>query len=153
MSDLTPAQIRSATSVVRDFLELLEAEDLDAALGLLDDDVVYTNVSLPTVRGRASVARLFGVLLGPIGFRVFFHAVGTDESDSGVVITERTDALVFGPVTVQFWVYGRFEVRNGHITLWRDSFDWRDYAVGTMRGVVGAVLPFVRRAWPGDAAR
>jgi limonene-1,2-epoxide hydrolase len=51
---------------------------------------------------------------------------------------------------VQFWVYGRFEIREGRITLWRDSFDWGDMLVGLVRGVIGAVVPPVRRTWPCD---
>lgn len=137
-------------AVARQFLELLQAEELDRALSLLDDAVEYCNVSLPTIRGRSSVERLFRPLLGRVGFRVHFHSVATDGTDAGVVLTERTDALVFGPVVAQFWVYGRFEVCDGRITLWRDSFDWRDLIVGALRGVVGLVLPPLRRTWPTD---
>ncbi len=135
-------------ALARDFLEWLQAEELDRALALLDENVVYTNVSLPTVRGRSAVGRLFRPMLGRAGFRVHFHAIGADETEPAVVLTERTDALVFGPVVIQFWVYGRFEIRDGLITLWRDSFDWRDVIAGMVRGVVGVVLPQVRRSWP-----
>lgn len=135
----------SAEAVVREFLEALARDDLDAALALLDDDVVYTNVSLPTVRGRQRVDRLFRPIIGRAGFRVHFHAVMEED---GVVLTERTDALILGRVHWQFWVYGRFEVRDGQITLWRDSFDWMDTNVGLLRGLVGAVVPGVARRWP-----
>ena len=148
MTETSLTHADSASAVARDFLEMLEAENLDRALSLLDEGVVYSNVSLPTVRGRNAVERLFRPILGRVGFRVYFHAIGTDEADPGVVLTERTDALVFGPVSVQFWVYGRFEVRDGRITLWRDSFDWRDMLIGMVRGVVGAGLPLVGRTWP-----
>lgn len=148
MNAPAPTQPESASSVALTFLELLQAEDLDGALSLLDERVVYSNVSLPTVHGRDGVRRLFRPLLGRVRFRVHIHAVGTDEADPGVVLTERTDALVFGPVIVQFWVYGRFEVRDGRITLWRDRFDWRDVLVGTLCGIVGVALPFARRSWP-----
>ncbi|NOX30257.1 MAG: limonene-1,2-epoxide hydrolase [Actinobacteria bacterium] len=141
-------QATSSTVTVRGLLESLQAGDLDQALSLLDEQVVYSNVSLPTVHGRNGVERLFRPTLGRMGFRVFFHAIGTDEADSGVVLTERTDALVFGPVSIQFWVYGRFEIRDGFITLWRDSFDWSDMLMGLFRGVAGVALPFVRRSWP-----
>lgn len=141
----------SAGPIARRFLELLQAEDLDRALSLLDERVVYQNVSLPTVRGRTAVGRLFRPLLGRAGFRVHFHALATDDADPGVVLTERTDALVLGPVRVQFWVYGRFEVRDGRITLWRDSFDWRDLSLGVVRGVIGVPLPSLQRAWPTPA--
>lgn len=138
----------TATTVARSFLEQLEAGDLDRALDLLADDVVYTNVSLPTIHGRGDVERAFRATLGRMSFRVHFHALGCDENDRSVVLTERTDALVFGPVSVQFWVYGRFEVRDGRITVWRDSFDWGDVLMGLARGLVGAAIPAVRRRWP-----
>lgn len=132
--------------IVREFLDALAREDLDAALALLDDDVAYTNVSLPTIHGRRAVDRLFRPLLGRAGFKVHFHSV---MSEGGTVLTERTDALLLGPVHWQFWVYGRFEVRNGRITVWRDSFDWLDMNVGLVRGLLGAVVPGLRRRWPG----
>lgn len=133
-------------ATVRSFLEALEAEDLDAALDLVDEDLVYTNVSLPTLRGREALARAFRPLLGRAGFRVHFHNVA---SDGPVVLTERTDALILGPVHWQFWVYGRFEVVDGRITVWRDSFDWRDVIVGLVRGGAAVAFPAVGRRWPG----
>lgn len=141
----------SPTGVARAFLESLQDANLDQALSYLDEDVTYINVSLPAVRGRDAVERAFRPTIGRMGFRVHFHAVGVDEVDPGVVLTERTDALVFGPVSVQFWVYGRFEVRDGLITVWRDSFDWFDLSKGLVRGVVGIVLPLARRSWPTGA--
>lgn len=140
----TPAE------VVRAFLKALEDADLDLALSYIDADVVYTNVSLPSLHGRAAVEKAFRAAIGPMGFRVFFHAVGADENDTGVVLTERTDALEFGPVSIRFWVYGRFEVREGRITVWRDSFDWGNITNGLIRGLIGVAFPFVQRPWPTD---
>jgi limonene-1,2-epoxide hydrolase len=141
-----PVVGQAGETIVRDFLEAMAREDLDAALALLDDDVAYTNVSLPTIHGRRAVGRVFQPLLGRAGFKVHFHSV---MSEGGTVLTERTDALLLGPVHWQFWVYGRFEVRNGKITVWRDSFDWLDMNVGLVRGLLGVVVPGLRRRWPG----
>lgn len=149
---MTDTSLPQPTAVARQFLELLEAGDLDSAMSLLDDDIAYTNVPLPALRGRNAVERAFRPTLGRMGFRVYFHAIATDESDAGVVLTERTDGLTFGPVVVQFWVYGRFEIRDGRITVWRDSFDWGNLVNGLIRGVVGVVLPPIRRTWPSDRA-
>ncbi len=153
MTDLDSSEADSPTAIVRAFLESLEGADLDGALAFLDDDVAYINVPLPAVRGRAAVERAFRPTIGRVGFRVHCHAIGADDTDAGIVLTDRTDALIFGPVSVQFWVYGRFEVRDGRITLWRDSFDWGDVVNGLIRGVVGVALPFVRRKWPTDIGR
>jgi limonene-1,2-epoxide hydrolase len=134
--------------IVRSFLLALEAGELDVALALLADDVVYTNVSLPTIRGRARIDRLFrrGLERARVGFRVHFHAIATN---GHTVLTERTDALIFGPVEQRLWVYGRFEVIEGKIVLWRDSFDWFDLLIGLVRGIAGALVPALNRPWPG----
>ena len=135
--------------VVRSFLLAFQDGRLDDALALVDDDIVYTNVSLPTIRGRARLER--GLRLwerAGAGFRVHFPAIAREGS---VVLTDRSDALIFGPVEQRFWVYGRFEVRDGKITVWRDSFDWMDITVSLIRGIAGAIVPALNRRWPGDA--
>lgn len=129
--------------VVQAFLGHLERLDLDAALTLLADDVVYQNVPLPPDRGRAAVARTLGVMLRyGSGFRVEHHNIA---SDGAVVLTERTDVLSVGPVDAAFWVCGTFEVHDGLITLWRDRFDWVDFSLAWVRGAAKAVLGARRR--------
>ena len=39
-----------------------------------------------------------------------FHRIA---QDGGTVLTERTDAIIIGPLRLQFWVCGAFEVRDG----------------------------------------
>ena len=41
--------------MVAEFLDLLAAGELERAADLLDPDVLYTNVSLPPMRGRERV--------------------------------------------------------------------------------------------------
>jgi limonene-1,2-epoxide hydrolase len=136
----------AAAETVREFLNALQDDDLERALPLLADDVAWINVSLPTVRGRRAVERIFKVAqkCGG-GFRVHFHAVA---SEGDVVLTQRTDAMTLGRFEQRFWVAGRFEVRDGEITVWRDSFDWGDLLVGLVRGLVGVVAPGLNRPWP-----
>ena len=55
---------------------------------------------------------------GPIGFEVKIHRIA---AEGATVLTERTDALIFGPLRLQFWVCGVFEVHDGRITLWRTT--------------------------------
>jgi limonene-1,2-epoxide hydrolase len=135
--------------VVRSFLLALEAGELDKALDKLAEDVVYVNVSLPTIRGRRGVERVFRPLMERFGggFRVHFHTIA---ADGDTVLTERTDGLILGRVEQRLWVYGHFEVTDGMITLWRDSFDWLDVIVSLIRGLAGAVSPALNRPWPGD---
>ncbi|MCW2958562.1 MAG: limonene,2-epoxide hydrolase [Solirubrobacterales bacterium] len=138
-----------AALLVDRFLTLLAEGDVDQAVDLLAEDVDYTNVSLPTIRGRETVRRVLRSTLGrrAASFEVYTHHMG---AAGDVVLTERTDVLSYGPVRVQFWVYGRFEVRRGQIAVWRDSFDWLAVTGATIRGLLGAVLPPLRARPPKD---
>lgn len=131
------------TALVTRFLDLLAEGQVDAAADLLSPDVQYTNVSLPTIRGRERVRKL-GRLSVERGmrFEVIVHAAS---ADGGVVLNERTDVLIFGRLRIQFWVFGRFEVRDGQITVWRDAFDWLDMTRGFLRGLAGMVVPSLGR--------
>ena len=71
-------------------------------------------------------------------------AVAAIAADGAAVLTERTDALIFGPLRLQFWICGVFEVHNGRITLWRDYFDLFDMFKATVRGLAGLVVPSLR---------
>lgn len=119
----------------------LQEMDVDGAGAVLDDNLVYQNVGLPTIRGRARAMKLFRAMEGRAGFEVKIHRIAVNGSS---VLTERTDALTFGPVRMQFWVCGVFEVHNGRITLWRDYFDVWDMTKALIRGVVGAAIPALR---------
>ena len=126
-------------AVVEAFLAALMASDLDAALDLVADDLVYVNVGLPTIHGRARLARAFAAMERPsIGFEAYLHAIS---ADGPVVLTERTDVIVLGGFRAQFWVCGRFDVHDGKITLWRDAFDFVDILRGNVRGLIGMVAP------------
>src|SRR4051794_18772537 len=81
--------------VVESFLAALAASELDVAVSMLSEDVVYSNVGLPTIRGRHKVRQALGGLARPmISFEVCTHAIA---SDGGVVLTERTDVISVGP--------------------------------------------------------
>lgn len=122
-------------------LASLQAADTDGAGAVLDDNLVYQNVGLPTIRGRARAMKLFRAMEGRAGFEVKTHRIAVNGS---AVLTERTDVLIFGPVRLQFWVCGVFEVSGGRITLWRDYFDVWDMTKALVRGLAGAVVPALR---------
>lgn len=122
-------------------LAALQDQDIDAAGAVLDEHLVYQNVGFPTIRGRARAMKLFRGMEGRAGFEVKTHRIAVNGS---TVLTERTDALVFGRMRLQFWVCGVFEVKDGRITLWRDYFDMFDFTKALARGVVGAVVPALR---------
>ena len=143
-----PARAGSGPAeVVRRFLDLLEAGDVAGATSLMAADVDYMNVSLPTIRGRERVRRALTRALAVRGaaFEAYIHTITTDDD---TVLTERTDVLIVGPVRIQIWVCGRFDVRDGQIVLWKDYFDWGNVAAATVRGLLGAVVPALRPAPP-----
>ena len=123
------------------FLAALQNMDVDGAGAVLDENLVYQNVGFPTIHGRARTMKLFRGMQGRAGFEVKTHRIAVNGS---TVLTERTDVLVFGPVRLQFWVCGVFEVRDGRITLWRDYFDMFDFTKALVRGIIGAVIPALR---------
>ena len=147
MTDQLPN--RSVTTdparVVESFLYALRDKDFDAADEALDDDLVYQNVGLPTIRGRQRTMKLLGGLSRPnAGFDVKIHRIA---SEGSAVLTERTDVLIFGPFQAHFWVCGVFEVRDGRITLWRDYFDFLDIVKGSVRALAAIAIPALRQSF------
>lgn len=136
--------------IVVDFLRALAAYDVDSALELVDDDLVYANVTLPTLYGKERLERIARPFLRPdrMGFNVHFNHVATEGEH--VVLTDRIDELNFGRFASRFWVYGRFAVHDGKITVWRDSFDWLDVIIGNLRGLAGLVSPALNRRMPSE---
>ena len=142
-----PATKTSPIGVVRQFLDGLAAGDLDGAVALLAPGVEYINVSTPTIRGRERVRKVLGATMGlpGAGFEVYLHSISNDR---GAVLTERTDVLTWGALRMQFWVCGRFDVRDGEIVLWKDYFDWANFTIAMLRGLVGVVIPALRAKPP-----
>ncbi len=126
---------------VETFLYALQDEDFDTMEAAMADDIVWQNVGLLTLRGRRRIMNLIRRGEGRIGFEVKIHRIAAEGNG---VLTERTDALIIGPVRLQFWVCGVFEVSAGRITLWRDYFDIWDITKATLRGVAATVLPSLR---------
>ena len=127
---------------VENFLYALQDEDFDAAEALISEHLVWQNVGYPTLRGGPRIMALFRRGQGRVGFEVKIHRIATD---GNAVLTERTDALIFGPVRLQFWVCGTFEVHADRITLWRDHFDSFDFFVkAPLRAIGGLLVPSLR---------
>jgi limonene-1,2-epoxide hydrolase len=143
MTELTGTASKDTanTRTVETFLHALQDEDFEAAEAALDGDLVYENVGLPTIHGRHRAIKLFRKMEGRASFEVKVHRIA---ADGAAVLTERTDALIFGPLRLQFWVCGVFEVHDGRITLWRDYFDFYDMLKATARGLAGLVVPSLR---------
>lgn len=140
LTTLAPAQIVSR------FLQSLQDEDLDFAGAAIDENIVYQNVGLPTIRGKRATLKVFKPLQRPgLGFEVEIHRTTTN---GNTVMNERHDAIVIGPLRLQFWVCGVFEVSDsGTITLWRDYFDMFDMFKATVRGLVAIPFPALRQSF------
>ncbi len=143
MTELTGPAVAN-TRTVEGFLYALQDGDYQTAEAALDDDLVYENVGLPTIRGRRRAIELFRRMDGRMRFEVKFHRVA---ADGAAVLTERTDALIVGPLRLQFWVCGVFEVHDGRITLWRDYFDFFDMFKATVRGLAALVVPSLKASF------
>lgn len=119
----------SGIATVESFFHALEELAPERALALMSDDVVYENVPLPPARGKRAVGFQLRLLAKPLErFEIDTHHIA--ERD-GVVLTERTDTMVIAGTPIRFWVCGRFEVRDGRITYWRDYFDWAAFTAAT----------------------
>ncbi|WAJ47020.1 nuclear transport factor 2 family protein [Mycobacterium sp. Aquia_216] len=143
MTELTGTAVAN-TRTVETFLHALQDEDFATAEATLDDDLVYENVGLPTIRGRHRAIKLFRGMEGRASFEVKIHRIA---ADGAAVLTERSDALIFGPLRLQFWVCGVFEVRDGRITLWRDYFDFFDMTKALLRGVAALAIPSLKASF------
>ncbi|HEX3567454.1 MAG TPA: limonene-1,2-epoxide hydrolase family protein [Acidimicrobiales bacterium] len=127
--------------VVQRFLEALAEGDTEIAVSLVGDELVYANVSLPTIRGKHRFAKAADFYFRHMGFDVRVRGIA---ANGPVVLTERTDQLILGPVRLELWVCGTFEVADGQIVLWRDYFDWANSTIGLFRAIAGAVVPALR---------
>ncbi|HEY2214496.1 MAG TPA: limonene-1,2-epoxide hydrolase family protein [Acidimicrobiales bacterium] len=134
-----------SSEIVTAFLGAMQAADVDAVIDLVADDIVYSNVSLPTIRGKERFAKGARAYYRHLTFEVVVHRMA---ENGPTVLTERTDALILGPFRMQFWVCGIFEVHDGGVSLWRDYFDWRSTTLAMLRGLLGLVIPPLRTTLP-----
>ncbi|WP_044511009.1 limonene-1,2-epoxide hydrolase family protein [Mycobacterium simiae] len=143
MTELTQTAVANTRTVER-FLNALQDVDLETAAAAFDENLIYQNVGLPTIHGRRRAMQLFRRMDGRAGFEVKIHRIA---ADGAAVLTERSDALIFGPLRLQFWVCGVFEVHDGRITLWRDYFDFFDMTKALLRGLAALAIPSLKASF------
>jgi limonene-1,2-epoxide hydrolase len=105
------------------FVSYWNHRDIDAILAALSEDVVYQNVPLPAIHGRASVRPFIAPGLAhatEVAWTIHHFAASADGSK---VFTERTDSFRFGDQKLDLPVMGIFEFRDGLICAWRDYAD------------------------------
>ncbi|HEU5083448.1 MAG TPA: limonene-1,2-epoxide hydrolase family protein [Acidimicrobiales bacterium] len=111
----------TAAETVDAFLAAICAGDLERALTMVSDDVVYDNVPIGPVTGPEGIRQVLGGFLASATSTdwVVHRQVGDDTT----VMNERTDRFELGGEWRELQVMGVFEVHDGAITLWRDYFD------------------------------
>ena len=130
--------MNDSETVVREVFRLLENGDADAAVELMDPEIEWRNTGLPTFRGTKVHEMFKDMVRRGFGFTVQVHHVA---SDGDIVLTDRTDVLVYGRWSASFWVRGTFEVREGKIVLWDDAFSWGDFVSASLLGLARAITP------------
>ena len=95
-------------------------------MGFFSEDAVYHNIPVAPVSGPEEIR---GVLAGFMGMASqvdwVLHAIA--ETSDHRVMTERTDRFLVGEKWVELPVMGAFEIADGKITAWRDSFDMAQF--------------------------
>lgn len=111
----------TAAATVDRFIAAICAPDMEGALAMVSDDVVYDNVPIGAVTGPDGIRRaLGGFLAAATGIEWVVHR---QVADGATVMNERTDRFEIGGAWHEIPVMGVFEVADGRITLWRDYFD------------------------------
>jgi limonene-1,2-epoxide hydrolase len=112
--------------VVAAFIAAIERKDVDAAVGMLADDVSYENVPMQPIVGATTVKVVLSSFLDAAS--EVSWPVRRELADGNVVMNERLDRFKIGDGWLELPVAGVFEVNaDGRITLWRDYFDMATY--------------------------
>lgn len=123
MMDYAPPDF-AALALVRAFCAAWDRLDLDAALGMLADDIRYHNMPMSALDGIAAVE---GYLRQAAAFDSAAWEIVAIAANGATVLTERIDRFVMNGQPIALPVMGTFEVRGGRIAAWRDYFDLADY--------------------------
>jgi limonene-1,2-epoxide hydrolase len=109
------------TQLVLDFIDGWNRMDWDTVIGLLAEDVVYDNIPMETIYGKAAATVFItqGMELDSVNWEVLSIA-----ENGNKVLTERIDNFeLSNGKTLSMPVMGTFEIENGEIKAWRDYFD------------------------------
>jgi limonene-1,2-epoxide hydrolase len=123
MSEENLMTARSET-VVRKFIHAWDSRDLEGALALLSDDIIYINQPLEPIVGLPGMRRIIKALMEQC-VAVEFKLLNLFGNGSRVC-TERLDCWDFdgSGVTLRLPCVGMFDVnKEGKIKGWRDYFD------------------------------
>lgn len=112
---------------VEAFIGHWNSGDMEAMYALCAEEVVWHNIPMEPVSGKAAFRAAVDGFNGDIaGCEWQVHAIA---ANGNFVLTERTDAFVFGDGRrAAIRVMGTFEIgEDGLITAWRDYFDMGEF--------------------------
>lgn len=111
--------------LIRTFIALLSARDIDSAARMVSADFEYDNVPMGKSFGPDGLRNTlsgFFAMLDDVNWQILRQTSSGDTSH-GTVLNERDDRVSMKGTWHSLPVAGVFEVRDGKITLWRDYFD------------------------------
>lgn len=114
------------TALVRRFIETWKTRDLERILTFFSDDCIYHNIPVEPVKGTAAIRAVLQSFAG-MSTAIEWELHQIAETESGVVLTERTDKFEIGGRWIALPVMGAFEIRDGKICAWRDYFDMAQF--------------------------
>lgn len=108
------------TDIIIAFVDAWNRMDWEAVFDLMSDDVVYHNIPMEKLEGKAA-ARQAILALEPQAVNWRIDSIA---ENGNKVLTERVDDFDLpGGKHLSIPVMGTFEIENGRITAWRDYFD------------------------------
>jgi limonene-1,2-epoxide hydrolase len=110
----------SNSDIVISFVDAWNTLNWDAAADLLTDDVVWHNIPMEKMEGKAVVdAAMRGMAPEACNWEMISIA-----ENGNKVLTERVDRFDMpGGKKIDLPVMGTFEITDGKISAWRDYFD------------------------------
>jgi limonene-1,2-epoxide hydrolase len=115
----------SPDQLIRTFIDLLVARNLDAAAAMVSTDFEYDNVPMGKTYGPDGLRNtLTGFFAACTGIEwIITRQTSSGDLTHGIVLNEREDRFEMHGSWVTLPVAGVFEIRDGLIVLWRDYFD------------------------------
>ncbi len=109
------------------FIDRWNRRDIDGIIAALAEDIVYRNVPMAPMHGRAEVrAFITPNLIRVTRIEWIVHNLAVT-ADGSRVLTERSDNFHFNEQVVSVPVMGVFEFRGDLIARWRDYADVGDF--------------------------
>lgn len=111
--------------IVLDFIAAWNRNDLDAAFGMMADDIVWHNIPMEPAVGIEACKALMATFPPTEAINFETHHIS---SKGNVVMTERTDRFLIGGTWRNIRLMGIFEINpDGKIGHWRDYFDLAEF--------------------------